>query len=189
MREVASEHALVRPHEAQDQRNSLATQNIHVLPQPYVRMPLEEQLQTLQERAAKHFPYAYEEKNFLSAHEDKVKLAQLEERMREMANEEGDKHDIEILDAFLKGRKSREGIILYTKLLGRANVEAPERLKLPVFHYAAFRDIYKEYMRDFILQAEQNSKIQQKINKKLKTMEVMTEKLMEELDNPYELNK
>ena len=106
-------------------------------------MPLEEQLQTLQERAAKHFPYAYEEKNFLSAHEDKVKLAQLEERMREMANEEGDKHNIEILDAFLKGRKSREGIILYTKLLGRANVEAPERLKLPVFHYAAFRGIYK----------------------------------------------
>lgn len=58
-----------------------------------------------------------------------------------------------------------------------------------MFHYAAFRGIYKEYLREFILKAEENSKFQQKIKKKLETMEVLTEKLMKELDNPYELNK
>lgn len=57
-----------------------------------MRMPLEDQLKTLQERSTKHFPYAYEEKNYLSVHENKVKLLQLEQRMREMVNEGGDKH-------------------------------------------------------------------------------------------------
>lgn len=38
---------------------------------------------------------------------------------------------------------------------------------MPVFHYAAFRGIYKEYMRDFILKAEENSKFHKKIKKKL----------------------
>ncbi len=72
---------------------------------------------------------------------------QLEIKMKDMLNEEGDKHNIEIFDNFIKGFRSREGIILYTKLLGKANIESVERIKLPVFHYGAFRGIYKEYLR------------------------------------------
>jgi hypothetical protein len=60
----------------------------------------------------------------------------------------------------MQGQRSREGIILYSKLLGRANVEAIDRIKFPVFHYGAFRGIYKEYLRDFLLKAQENSKIE-----------------------------
>ncbi len=52
-------------------------------------------------------------------------------------------------------------------MLGKANIESAERLKLPVFHYAAFRGIYKEYLREFILQAEQNSKFHRKVQERL----------------------
>ena len=52
---------------------------------------------------------------------------------------------------FTKGYFSKEGIILYSKMLGKMNVELEDRLKLPVFHYGAFRGIYKEYLRDFLL--------------------------------------
>ncbi len=38
------------------------------------------------------------------------------------------------------------------------NVEMEERLKLPVFHYGAFRGIYKEYLRDFLLRGEEEEK-------------------------------
>jgi hypothetical protein len=76
----------------------------------------------LEERTKKSFPYTYEEKNYLSEHENRVKLMQLQARMKEILNEEGDKHNIEIFDAFIQGRRSREGIILYTKLLGKANI-------------------------------------------------------------------
>jgi hypothetical protein len=95
---------------------------------------------------------------------------QLEAAMKDMLNEEGDKHNIELFDAFLKGRRSREGIILYTKLLGKANIESADRIKLPIFHYASFRGIYKEYLREFILKAEENSKFQQRIKKRLDKM-------------------
>jgi len=59
----------------------------------------------------------------------------------------------------MKGQRSREGIILYSKLLGKANVESYERLKLPVFHYQAFRGIYKEYLRDFLLKGTEVKQI------------------------------
>ncbi len=42
--------------------------------------------------------------------------------MKEMLNEENDPESIEIFDAFLKGQRSKEGIIIYSKLLGKANI-------------------------------------------------------------------
>jgi hypothetical protein len=59
--------------------------------------------------------------------------------------------------------------------LGKANIEATDRLKLPVFHYAAFRGIYKEYLREFILQAEQNSQVQKRIKERIDKNERLTE--------------
>jgi hypothetical protein len=44
-----------------------------------------------------------------------------------------------------------EGIILYTKMLGKANIHMEERVKLPVYHYGAFRAIFREYLKDYIL--------------------------------------
>jgi hypothetical protein len=166
---------MVLAHEAPHQRTAPPTQNIHVLEQPGVKVSLEDQFQLLQERTSKSFPYTYEEKNYLSVHENAVKLEQLEARMKEMLNEEGDKHNIEVFDAFLKKRRSREGIILYSKLLGKANIESADRLKLPVFHYAAFRGIYKEYLREFILQAEQNSKYQRRVQDRINKTEKLAE--------------
>lgn len=55
-------------------------------------------------------------------HEDSEKLMKLENRMREMLNEEGDKFKIELFEEFKKGYRSKEGIILYAKLLGKANI-------------------------------------------------------------------
>ena len=46
------------------------------------------------------------------------------------------------------------------------NIELEERLKLPVFHYGAFRGIYKEYLRDFLLRGEQNNKMEEIIEKR-----------------------
>jgi hypothetical protein len=86
-------------------------------------------------------------------------MAQLDYKMRNHLNEQGDKFQIELFDKFVKGQRSKEGIILYSKLLGKVNVELEDRLKLPVFHYGAFRGIYKEYLRDFLLHGEENSKI------------------------------
>lgn len=50
---------MVRTHEAQDQRMLDFIQNIHVLPQPTIRISLEDQFNLLQERATKSFPYAF----------------------------------------------------------------------------------------------------------------------------------
>ena len=55
---------------------------------------------------------------------------------------------------------------MFSKLLGKMNIELEERLKLPVFHYGAFRGIYKEYLRDFLLRGEQNSKMEEIIEKR-----------------------
>ena len=44
---------------------------------------------------------------------------------------------------FIQGARFKDGIILFSKLLGKMNVELEDRLKLPVFHYGAFRGIYK----------------------------------------------
>jgi len=91
--------------------------------------------------------------------------------MRDMLNEEGDRHRIQLFDEFLRGYRTKEGIILYSKLLGKANIESYDRLKLPVFHYGAFRGIYKEYLRDFLLKAEENDKFQQRLRQKEKKLE------------------
>ena len=85
-------------------------------------MKLGEQFKVLDERVTKNFPYAYEQKNYLSIHEDGQKLMKLENRMREMLNEQGDKFKIELFEEFKQGRRSKEGIILYAKLLGKANI-------------------------------------------------------------------
>lgn len=74
-------------------------------------------------------------------------------------------------------------------MLGKANIQSEERIKLPVFHYAAFRGIYKEYLREFILQAEQNTLNQNRIQQRLDKNEKLTEELMKKLNNPYELTK
>ena len=55
---------------------------------------------------------------------------------------------------------------MFSKLLGKMNIELEERLKLPVFHYGAFRGIYKEYLRDFLLRGEQNNKMEEIIEKR-----------------------
>lgn len=87
----------------------------------------------------------------MSIYEDRVKLGNLQQRMMDYLNAEGDKHRIQVFEALNKGIISKEGIILYSKLLGKMNVEMEDRLKLPVFHYGAFRGIYKEYLRDFLI--------------------------------------
>ncbi len=43
------------------------------------------------------------------------------------------------------------GILIYSKILGKANIQMDERIKLPVYHYGAFRAIYRDYLKDFIL--------------------------------------
>lgn len=90
----------------------------------------------------------------MSIYEDKVKLGNLKQRMMDYLNAEGDQHRIKVFEALNKGTISKEGIILYSKLLGKMNVEMEDRLKLPVFHYGAFRGIYKEYLRDFLLRGD-----------------------------------
>lgn len=164
-------------------------QNVHLLPGGHIRLSLQTQLQLLDERATQHFPYAYEQKNYHSELENTAKLQRLQQRMQEIVNEEGDKHNIELLDRFLKGQRSREGIILYSKLLGKANVESYDRLKLPVFHYGAFRGIYKEYLRDFLLRSQDSSKIEEKLKKRMSKIEEMMEKNMKKLDDPNEIQK
>ena len=109
----------------------------------HIKLTLAQQFQALETRVAKQFPYTYEQKNYLSIYEDKLKMEQLEQKMMDYLNEEGDKHKIQLFDRFTKGQRSKEGIILYSKLLGKMNVELEDRLKLPVFHYGAFRGIYK----------------------------------------------
>ena len=88
------------------------------------------------------------------------------DKIRHYLNQEGDKNQIELFDHFLKGHTSKEGIILFSKLLGKMNIELEERLKLPVFHYGAFRGIYKEYLRDFLLRGQENSKMEKTIEKR-----------------------
>ena len=46
------------------------------------------------------------------------------------------------------------------------NVEMEDRLKLPIFHYGAFRGIYKEYLRDFLLKGEENARMEAKVKKR-----------------------
>lgn len=84
-------------------------------------------------------------------------MAVLIQKMRDYLNEEGDKHRIQVFDHFMKGYLTKEGILLVSKLLGKMNVEMEDRLKLPVFHYGAFRGIYKEYLREFLLKGDANS--------------------------------
>ena len=55
------------------------------------------------------------------------------------------------------------------------NVEMEDRLKLPVFHYGAFRGIYKEYLRDFLLRGEKNTKIEEQIKKRQSKMQQIME--------------
>ena len=64
------------------------------------------------------------------------------------------------------------------------NVEMEDRLKLPVFHYGAFRGIYKEYLRDFLLRGEKNTKIEEQIKKRQSKMQQIMEEQMKKLDNP-----
>lgn len=130
---------------------------------PHIKYTLGQQFKVLEERATKHFPYTYQEKNYMSIYEDSVKLGNLEQKMRDYLNAEGDKHRIEVFDMLTKGRISKEGIILYSKLLGKMNVEMEDRLKLPVFHYGAFRGIYKEYLRDFLLRGDETEKLEAKL--------------------------
>ncbi len=128
--------------------------NVHVEPRFNSRMSLAEQFKVIEERSSKHFPYTYEEKNYLSMYEDKVKMIEIEQKMRDILNEEGDKHQIELFDKFRRGYRTKEGIILYSKILGKANIQVEDRIKLPIFHYGAFRGIYKEYLREFLLTGE-----------------------------------
>ena len=141
-------------------------QNVHILPGQHIKYTLEQQFKVLEERVTKNFPYTYQEKNFLSIYEEKVKMAKLIQKMRDYLNDEGDQHRIKMFNRFTKGERSKDGIILFSKLLGKMNIEMEERLKLPIFHYGALRGIYKEYLRDFLLQGEENSKQKQKIMKR-----------------------
>lgn len=46
---------------------------------------------------------------------------------------------------------TKESIILYTKLVGKAKLRLGlGNLKLPKYHYGAFEGIYKEYIDDEI---------------------------------------
>jgi hypothetical protein len=57
----------------------------------------------LEKRAKRDFPYCYEEKNYVSVIENKVKLLELEQKMKDILNEENDPTSIEVFDSFLKG--------------------------------------------------------------------------------------
>lgn len=50
-------------------------QNIHVEVGPHIKYTLAQQFKVLEERATKHFPYTYQEKNYMSIYENKVKMA------------------------------------------------------------------------------------------------------------------
>ena len=128
-------------------------------PGAHIKLTLAQQFELLKDRATKDFPYTYEEKNYMSVYEDKVKMDTLYHKMKDYLNAEGDKNQIFIFDKFMEGYMTKEGIILFSKLLGKMNVEMEERLKLPIFHYGAFRGIYKEYLRDFLIRGDQNSQI------------------------------
>jgi hypothetical protein len=58
----------------------------------------------------------------MSVHEDQVKMAMLTQKMRDHLNEEGDPHRIAVFDGFMKGDRTKEGILLFSKLLGKMNV-------------------------------------------------------------------
>lgn len=89
----------------------------------------------------------------------------------------------------MQGYMSKEAIILFSKMLGKMNVQLEDRLKLPVFHYGAFRGIYKEYLRDFLIRGDKNSEIEEKLKKRTAKIENMLDKEMKKLENPYELER
>ena len=60
-----------------------------------------------------------------------------------------------MFDKFTKGYISKEGIILFSKLAGKVNVQMEDRIKLPIYHYGAFRGLYKEYLRDHLLNVKE----------------------------------
>jgi len=60
---------------------------VHVVPGAHIRLELKEQLDLLQERISLNFPYTYEEKNYLSDYENRVKLHELENKMKAILNE------------------------------------------------------------------------------------------------------
>ncbi len=64
---------------------------------------------------------------------------------------ECDEYEKKLIEQYKAGSKSKENIILFSKLIGKANVELKEKVRLPYFHFNAFRGFYKEYMRDSLL--------------------------------------
>ena len=78
---------------------------------------------------------------------------------------------------------------MFSKLLGKMNVQLQDRLKLPVFHYGAFRGIYKEYLRDFLLRGEEKAKIDQTIKKRQAKIQKLVNEQMKKMENPDELSK
>lgn len=69
------------------------------------------------------------------------------------------------------------------------NVEMEDRLKLPVFHYGAFRGIFKEYLRDFLLKGEENSRLEEKVKKRQSKIDELMANHMKKLDDPIKLHK
>ena len=68
--------------------------------------------------------------------------------MRRILINEGNETELEMLDLHIDGKVSKKSIILYSKLIGRANAQMTEKLRLPVHHYSAFRGLYKDYYRE-----------------------------------------
>lgn len=75
-------------------------------------------------------------------------MDELHKRMKRIVINEGTESDLEMLNHHLEGKMSKESIIQYSKLIGQANATMEEKVKLPAYHYGAFRGLYKDYYRD-----------------------------------------
>ena len=72
---------------------------------------------------------------------------------------------------------------MYTKLIGKANVQLKEKVKLPYFHFNAFRGFYKEYMKESLL-FDHDVKQKKLEMKKMRKIEHNFDKIGKEIKDP-----
>lgn len=132
-------------------------------------MKIKDQLAAVVKRKDQ-FIYEYEAKNFLTVQEEGKKMENLHNKMKQLINEDGVERNIELMEQMLKGQYCKEGIILYSKTIGRANIELQDKVKLPVYHYGSFRGIYKEYFKEHLIEAEKRDQPSEKEKRAKKVM-------------------
>ena len=65
---------------------------------------------------------------------------------------------------------------MHTKLIGKANVELKDKVKLPYYHFNAFRGFYKDYYRESLL-FDQDVKQKKLEMKKMRKLEEKFDKI------------